>query len=55
MKCMRVHLSGLVRSPMDPNVSPIDTSSNGRNCSTHIYIYIHGYILSISSAVVEAT
>jgi hypothetical protein len=39
MKYLCVHLSELVRSPMDSNVSSIGTSSNGRNCLIP-YIYV---------------
>jgi hypothetical protein len=38
MKYLCVHLSELVRSPMDLNVSSTDNSSNGHNCSISIYV-----------------
>jgi hypothetical protein len=50
MKYLYVHLSGLVRSPTDPNVPPIDTYSNERNCSTHIYMnhFVSTFCLIVS-------
>jgi hypothetical protein len=38
MKYLCIHLSGLVHLPTNLNISPIDTSSNGHNCSISIYI-----------------